>query len=138
MGDSAFHVDETLASSGQTLTYTLGLRNDGGADVNLVAVTNTLPISLTFVPGSLTGPGASYLDGAVLWQGPVAQGGEVALTYQAQLTGSLTTGDLIRNCAQFHLVDQGVAFTRTARTRADAPEHERVHAHRGPGCGVPR
>jgi len=122
LGESTFAVDKALAADGEPLAYTLALRNDGPDDVALVAVSNTLPLSLTFVPGSLTPAEASYADGVVRWQAPLARGEERVISYRAQLPSSLPLADLILNPAQIRLADHDLTFTRTARTRINAPD----------------
>jgi uncharacterized repeat protein (TIGR01451 family) len=124
MGESVFEVDKALAADGQTLTYTLQLRNDDLDDVALVAMTNTLPTSLTIVAGSLSPAEASYTDGAIHWQGPLVQGQVVTIQYQAQLITPMPVASLILNPAQIHLIDHDLSFTRTARTRVNAPDLE--------------
>ncbi len=122
LGDSTFVADKALAGDSAVIAYTLTLRNDDLDDVTLAAVTNTLPTSLTFVPGSLSPPEASYADGVVRWQGALAHGGEVIIRYRAQLAAPMPAASLILNPAHIHLVDHGLAFTRTARTRINAPD----------------
>ncbi len=122
LGDSTFAVSKELAADGETLPYTLTLRNDGLDDVALAVVTNTLPADLDLLPGSLTPVGASYTNGVVRWQGPLAQGEEVTIRYQAQLASPMPVASQIMNPAMIHLVDQDLIFTRTARTRVNAPD----------------
>ena len=122
LGESDFAVSKTLAAGGETLAYTLTLRNDGLDDVTLVAVTNTLPVSLTLLPGSLFPAEASYSGGAVRWQGPLAQSEVVTIQYQAQLTTPMPVASLLLNSAQVYLADHDQAFTRMTRTRVNAPD----------------
>jgi uncharacterized repeat protein (TIGR01451 family) len=122
LGESTFEVDRAMAADGQMLAYTLTLHNDGLDDVGWVAVTNTLPVSLTFQPGTLMPAEASYTSGAVHWQGSLAQGQMVTISYLAQLTTPMPAGSLILNPAQVYLADQALTFTRTARTRVNAPD----------------
>jgi uncharacterized repeat protein (TIGR01451 family) len=122
LGESTFVVDRALAADGETLPYTLTLRNDGLDDVASVVVTNTLPASLTLVSGSLSPAGASYAGGVVRWQGPLARGGEVVIRYRAQVASPMPVASPILNPAQIHLADHDLVFTRTARTRVNAPD----------------
>lgn len=122
LGESDLAVNKTLAADGETLAYTLTLCNDGLDDVALVAVTNTLPVSLALEPGSLSPAEASYTDGTVYWQGALAQGQEVLIRYRAQLTTPMPVASLILNSARIYLADHHLTFTRTARTRVNAPE----------------
>jgi uncharacterized repeat protein (TIGR01451 family) len=43
----------STANVGDTLTYTVNTRNDGGSPANLSTITDTLPPGTTYVPGSL-------------------------------------------------------------------------------------
>jgi uncharacterized repeat protein (TIGR01451 family) len=43
----------STANVGDTLTYTVNTRNDGGSPANLSTITDTLPAGTTYVPGSL-------------------------------------------------------------------------------------
>ncbi|MFC4066538.1 beta strand repeat-containing protein [Actinoplanes subglobosus] len=43
----------TTANVGDTLTYSVTTRNDGGTSANLSTITDTLPAGTTYVPGSL-------------------------------------------------------------------------------------
>ena len=122
LGDSTLEADKSLAAGGETLTYTLALRNDGPDDVALAVLSNTLPLSLSLVPGSLSPPEASYVHGAIHWQGALARGQAVVIQYQAQLTTPMPVGSLVLNPARIYLAGHDLTFTRTARTRVNAPD----------------
>ena len=50
-------VDQTTAVPGDTLTYTMGVANDGTADATGVTATDTLPAGVTFVAADTHGAG---------------------------------------------------------------------------------
>ena len=122
LGESTFQANTGLAAGGERVTYTLTLQNDGPANLSGVSVTNTLPLSLSLVPGSLAPPEASYTGGEVHWQGAMAQGKKVVINYQAQIASPMPAASLILNPAQIHIVDHHLKFSRTTRTRVNAPD----------------
>ena len=72
------------------MTYTLNLRNDGWQPVHATA-SNLLPPLLTFEPGSLTPPEASYDVGTnhITWSKSLAVGEQAQMTYRATITNPL-------------------------------------------------
>ncbi|MFZ5916941.1 MAG: S8 family serine peptidase [Chloroflexota bacterium] len=122
LGESTFVASTDLAAEGQVVTYSLTVHNDGPDGITQVAVTNSLPLSLTFVPGSLTPAEASFFDNSIRWHGDMAPGASVTIRYRAALAPSLPPAETILNPAQIHLADHYLAFTRTARLRANAPD----------------
>ncbi|MBN1888086.1 MAG: DUF11 domain-containing protein, partial [Thermoflexales bacterium] len=103
----------TVAYSGERITYTLSYENTGGARATNVVISDTLPVSVTYVGGSLeinTGSGwvaRGSLSGPTL----VIQPGVVSGTVEAGETGvirfcvdldsSLMAGELIMNWAVY-------------------------------------
>ncbi len=122
LGSSTFAADRGAISGSDTLTYTITLRNDGPASVT-GSVSNTLPVSLTLIPGSLTGP-ATYdpTTQRFSWQGPLGPGAAITCTYRVTVAAGLPAGTLIANVACLGLEDQGVRFHRAAVVRVDAPD----------------
>ncbi|MCZ7674305.1 MAG: hypothetical protein M5U34_47825 [Chloroflexi bacterium] len=59
VGDSTFVVDQRSGAPGAERAYTLTLRNHPAAPPHHLTLTNTLPLSLTLLPSSLSG-GAVY------------------------------------------------------------------------------
>ncbi len=74
---------------GEIVTYTLVMRNTGDAAAPGAALTNTLPDGLIYLSGTLqaTAGAAEYLftPRTIRWQGDLAPGAAVTLTYAAQL-----------------------------------------------------
>jgi uncharacterized repeat protein (TIGR01451 family) len=122
LGGSSFSASRNTASGGDTLTYTVTLHNDGPAAVT-ASLSNTLPVSLTLVPGSLTGP-TTYEDPTrrITWQGTVEAGAAVTITYRAIVTQGLAAGAVISNMARIGLEEHAVRFDRAAVVRVGAPD----------------
>ena len=123
LGRSTFTAGRAAVSGGDTLTYTLVVRNDGPETVS-ASLSNTLPLSLTLTPGSLTGP-ASYqaTTRLVSWAGSLAPGAAVTCSYRVTVTASPAAGyPAIVNVARMGLEDQGIRFRRSAVVRVGAPD----------------
>lgn len=122
LGGSIFTADRGAASGGDALTYTIALRNDGPQAVT-ASLSNTLPLSLTMVPGSLTGPAAyDAPTRRVSWEGELASGAALTFTYQATVALGIPAAAAIVNPARLGLEKQGVRFHRAAVVRVGAPD----------------
>jgi uncharacterized repeat protein (TIGR01451 family) len=123
LGDSTFTTDRSAVTGGDTLTYTIVLRN-GGQDAVSASLSNTLPLSLTLVPGSLAGP-ASYdvPTRRLAWEGSFGPGAAVTFTYRATVAlGSPADTPAIINVARLGLEGQGIRFRRAVVARVGAPD----------------
>ena len=122
LGGSAFSANRGAVSSGDMLTYTILLRNDGLASVT-GSLSNTLPLSLTFVPGSLTGLAAyDSPTRRVSWEGLLGPGAAITFTYRVTVAAGLPAGASIANTASLGVEDQHIRFHRTAVVRVDTPD----------------
>jgi uncharacterized repeat protein (TIGR01451 family) len=86
---------------GNLVTYTLTLSNTGNLDHHAVVVTDTLPLSLTYVAGSLAwsaGQG-DFAAGTLSWTGPVSLTQPTTITYQAAVDLHASPGGIITNTA---------------------------------------
>jgi uncharacterized repeat protein (TIGR01451 family) len=121
LGDSSFIAHPPVATPGQELTYTLTIRNTGPRLLSNVSLSNTVPLSTTYLPGSLSGPaGYDPTTRRVTWNGPLAAGQAVTISYQVQLVPGLPPGTEVSNTA--HLSDEtAMVVHRTATTRIDTP-----------------
>ncbi len=113
--------DIRRAVPGETLTYTVTVRNTGSSDANDITVTDT-PDS-RFIPVSITS-GAGYVvddadpsDGTLQWTvaGPIAVGGSLVITYQVQVPPTFNSSD--ENAGGFEMTNT-----------ADIPSHFGVPA----------
>jgi uncharacterized repeat protein (TIGR01451 family) len=91
------NVDQTTAVPGDTLTYTMGVANDGTADATGVTATDTLPAGVTFVAADTHGAG-TYTSSTGIWTiGTVASATSATLTITATVnTGTEATTQINR------------------------------------------
>jgi uncharacterized repeat protein (TIGR01451 family) len=91
------NVDQTTAVPGDTLTYTMGVANDGTADATGVTATDTLPAGVTFVAADTHGAG-TYNSSTGIWTiGTVASATSATLTITATVnTGTEATTQINR------------------------------------------
>jgi uncharacterized repeat protein (TIGR01451 family) len=121
LGDSALTVDPPVALPGDELGVFLVIQNTGPALLNQVTLSNTVPSSTTYVADSLQGP-AQYdsLTNRFTWDGSLASGQAITISYHLQLDSTLPQGTVIINRA--HLAEvSGLAIDRLATTRIDSP-----------------
>jgi len=117
LGDSTFSADRQTVLPGAVITCTAVLRNDGPQPTD-VSFSNTLPVSVTLVPDSLTGA-ASYLPSTrrVSWEGRLAPGEDVVFTYRVTISAEVPPGSFLINTASLGLEEQGIHFRRSAIVR---------------------
>ena len=122
LGSSSMNVDRGAVSSGELVTYTVALRNDSSESIT-ASFSNTLPVSLSLVPGTLHGP-AAYDRSAQLvsWDGRIGPGAAVTIAYQASVAADVAAGTAITNTARLGLKDHRVRFTRFSVVRVGAPD----------------
>ncbi len=84
------------ADVGETVVYTLALINTGGPVAGPIWLTDTLPVGLDYVTGSLsTSQGdTSLMLPFLFWQGELGGNMTVTLTYQVRVNGAVT-GSLV-------------------------------------------
>ncbi|MCB0167835.1 MAG: S8 family serine peptidase [Anaerolineae bacterium] len=99
---SSFSVTPTGgATAGDTLHYTLVLKNDGLVDSPAVTATNTLPHMLTLLGVDPPGKGSLVTDGGKLtWVLPLAKNETATLTYQAVI--SYQTSSAVENTVEIN------------------------------------
>jgi uncharacterized repeat protein (TIGR01451 family) len=81
------------ADPGETLTYTILLKNTGAPTSQSVNLTDNIPSGLVYVPGSLTATQGSVddsLNPTLRWQGAFSPSVNITLTYQVTATGAFT------------------------------------------------
>ncbi|MBC7251406.1 MAG: S8 family serine peptidase [Anaerolineae bacterium] len=124
LGTSTFSADRTPVASGSTVTYTLVMRNDHSQALARATVSNTIPPHTSYVPGSLQPAQAIYhsLTRTITWQGPLAAGAAVTLTYRLAVDDPLPAATYITNVARLEDTDHGLSFRRQAVVRVNAPD----------------
>jgi uncharacterized repeat protein (TIGR01451 family) len=78
---------------GDAVTYTLVLRNAGGSFTHTMRLTDTLPINLTYLPGSLTATHGAPDDSSaptLRWSGVMSSVYAVTVTYAATVSTAIT------------------------------------------------
>ncbi len=112
---SAAAVDKSIAGPGDTLFYSMAVRNTGTATTTAF-LRDVLPESTVYVPGSASA-GASYnaASRAILWNGLVAPHGAAVVSFAATLAPGLASGSLITNSVVMTDV-LGRSYTRAAST----------------------
>src|SRR5574341_2064065 len=85
------------APGGVPLTYSIRLVNTGAWTATATSLTDVLPTSTTFIPGSLqfSSGSASVVGGVLTWNGDINFDSAVAITYSASLTPTFTSGQVV-------------------------------------------
>jgi uncharacterized repeat protein (TIGR01451 family) len=120
LGTSELTADRTVVESGDTMTYTLSLHNDGWETVT-AHLSNTLPIEISYLPNTLSPPEAVYEPATrrVSWDGGISSDETVIVSYQVNVDNSLPTETVITNMAIIGYDEHSIAFDRWARTWVD-------------------
>jgi uncharacterized repeat protein (TIGR01451 family) len=122
LGDSSLTADRRVVGEGEQLAYTLLIRNTGPAPLSNVSLSNTVPLSTTYIPGSLEGP-AQY-DPATdrfTWTGALAPDQIVTIRYRLQLDSSIPDGTNVRNRARLS-DESGLTLDLAAVSRVNTPD----------------
>ncbi|MFN2225007.1 MAG: hypothetical protein ACK2UY_01850, partial [Anaerolineae bacterium] len=122
LGDSWLAVDRAAAQAGEPLTYTIEIRNTGPQPLAAASLSNTIPAPASYVASSLEGP-ANYDPAArrVHWEGPLAAGEAVTISYRVQLDAALPAGSEVSNVASLR-DESGLSLKKVALSRIDAPD----------------
>jgi len=123
LGDSTLTTSRGVAAAGDSVGFTLTVRHNGAAPIH-VTLTATLPLSVTFIPASLT-PGAGFdaASGVVTWTGTLDSGAAITVSYRSVLTGTLAMpGTPLTTSAVFRDDTHGISFDQTAVVRLAAPD----------------
>jgi uncharacterized repeat protein (TIGR01451 family) len=119
-------VEPEVVLPGGVLTYTLLLDNAGPDDAPSVRLTDTVPISTTYVPGSLAYPPGVGMGGydpatdAITWTGAVSAGLPVTLTFQVTVDLDVADGATVTNTA-FFTNGLGMGYERTVTATVGLP-----------------
>jgi uncharacterized repeat protein (TIGR01451 family) len=89
------------ALPGEVLTYTISLLNNGVIPVDNVYITDTLPVSLTYINNSLTATSGSFKEqgNIISWTGSVSVSQGVTLTFGTTISTTIPFGSVITNTA---------------------------------------
>jgi len=82
-GSSTMQVSKRVPASGETIAYTIVLRNSGDALTSTVFLTNTVPAGLTYNGSLLASIGSvNHANGTICWSGVLSRTPVVTLTYR--------------------------------------------------------
>jgi len=81
------------------VTYTMALRNTGGADEPAAYFTDTLPTEVDFASWVVSPTGVTLVDDEIAWDGPLAVGEALTWTFCATHTGIYS--ETVTNTAEF-------------------------------------
>jgi uncharacterized repeat protein (TIGR01451 family) len=106
-------VDTQTASPGEIVNYAITTINYGNENVNNTVITDTLPLLLTYVEGSLntTSGMVNYQDGVINWTGPITASTTVTISFGATVSPTAALGIPITNEAVFNM--EGNSFKRS-------------------------
>jgi uncharacterized repeat protein (TIGR01451 family) len=97
LAGSTLSVSKTVAEPGDTLTYTIHLRNPN-SPLPAASLTDTLPTGVTYAGGlSATSGVASYASGSLSWSGTVDTGTPVTITFDVTIDSGLSGATAIWN-----------------------------------------
>jgi uncharacterized repeat protein (TIGR01451 family) len=89
------------AMPGRPVTFTIKVNNTSNASVPNILVTDTLPASLAYIPGSLsaTSGNPTYQSGTVFWNGTLGAGQSANITFGATVNPATPLNTSIVNSA---------------------------------------
>jgi uncharacterized repeat protein (TIGR01451 family) len=116
LSPSTKQVSHSTPGFGETVTYTIVLRNAGASLSDPVYVTDTVPADLSYVAGSLTATLGTPDESAaptLRWWGGLSDTTAVTLSYATTVSVTADSSQYIRNLATIHAASSGT-ITRTA------------------------
>jgi len=118
---SAKTASTTIPRSGQTVTYTITLRNSGGPLTRTSRLTDTVPAGLAYVSKTLDASLGTLDDSAaptLHWSGALSDTSVITVTYAVTVTVPASTTQAIRNTVTINTEPTGV-LTLTATVIAN-------------------
>ena len=112
-----------LVTTGDTLRYTIVVRNSGNMNATGIVVNDTVPANSTYVAGSITGTGANAAGNPnLVWNvGPLnGAGATTTLTFDATIGDAVAGGTVISNVASIASAQTAAVNTNTANATVAA------------------
>jgi uncharacterized repeat protein (TIGR01451 family) len=121
LAGSSVGVSKAAAEPGETLAYTIQLRNPS-LELPAVILTDTLPTGVTYAGGlSATSGTANYAGGVVTWSGAVNSSAPVTIAFNATIDPGLSAPTAIWNVVQIE-DGAGNLLLRSALTIVNAEQ----------------
>jgi uncharacterized repeat protein (TIGR01451 family) len=99
-----------IVQAGGVLSYTITVVNSGSGAATSALITDTVPISTTYVPNSASN-GGSFSSGIISWPNlTINPATSLTRTFQVTVSATVTTGNKITNTAHINSA-QGVSDT---------------------------
>ena len=95
-------LENSAVYTGDTITYTVTMKNTNSHDLNTIRVTDTLPAGTEFVSGDFTASGTS-LD----WSGKLPASSTVTLSYTVRVTANEAGTKIVSNATKVSGVSLG-------------------------------
>lgn len=110
-------VSPPQAPPGEPVTYTIALVITDPISPTTVMVTDTLPVSLTYTPDSLSAPSGAYAyaDGVITWTETVSSSTSITITFGATVSPSLERGRSVVNTV--HIGAEDMITSRSATVK---------------------
>lgn len=121
LGQSTVTASTDQAYSGEIITYTLTLHNNGRNDIANAHFRGTFPAYLFPIADSF-GSGPLQIGSDVRWNGPVARGETLTFTYRARVLDIAPLGAPATHRVQIGYDLHQVTFERRSQTRLNAPD----------------
>ncbi len=127
LADSGLTLDHPTVLAGETLAYTITLRNPGPRPIQSASFYNYVPTHTRYLSGSLEG-GASYDASAnrIGWQGAIAERSSRSFSYRVAVESGLARHTAITNTA---VVSDGLCgeYAMGTTAFAEAPDLSRSY-----------
>jgi len=106
---STKQASKPIPTSGETITYTIILRNSGNPFTNTVFLTDDIPAGLSYISDTVSASlaNADYVNGFILWNGVLSTTHKVTLTYAVTAEG-VAEPTAIKNTAIIDADEYGV------------------------------
>lgn len=115
-----------VVEAGVVLTYTIIAANQGTAVATGGLITDTLPLSVTYVPNSASN-GGIFGSGVISWPNlTISQGLFITRTFQVTVGSTITTGDKITNTA-FITSAQGASASGSATVTGGSLTSQKIY-----------
>ncbi len=101
--DANKNVNSSRVQPGEKVSYDITVHNTGDADASDVTITDTLPVELNIVSGTLTSSNGNEFGVAgqiITWTGVLSYGDQITLSFDAVLTDTALVGKMITNTAE--------------------------------------